>query len=283
MATSRKAAPVAAPTPSKQDDTVVLNIAPLLTPISILISAILISVSIFLGASTISKSGIKTTSGGPTPTTTAAGDGTTTISIDTIKDIFSKDYVKFGDTSKKVLFVEVADPSCPYCHIAGGENHELNKSQGYTLKEDGGTYIAPVSEMRKLVDEGKAGYAYIYMPGHGNGEMGMKAMYCGHEQGKFWAVHDLLMTEAGYELQNTTVKNDKSKSQIVADFLKSAIDPSFMKSCLDSGKYDARLTTDTAQSQALGVKGTPGFFINDKLFPGAYSWTDMESTVNAAL
>lgn len=221
------------------------------------------------------------------PSTSPAAAGTTTaVSIDTIKGLWGKDLIKFGDANKKLLFVEIGDPSCPFCHAAGGENHTIYSSLGGTsfkLVADGGTYDAPVSEMRKYVDNGQAGFVYVYYPGHGNGEMGMKALYCANEKGKFWQAHDLLMSDKGYNLMNNTVKNDKSQSQAVADFLKPAVDSGFLKSCLDSGKYDSRLTADMSVATSLGVQGTPGFFINSTSYPGAYSWNDMKATVDAAL
>jgi protein-disulfide isomerase len=125
--------------------------------------------------------------------------------------------------------------------------------------------------------------AIIYYPGHGNGEMAMKALYCANEKGKFWEAHNLLMSQAGYDFQNTTVKNDKTQSGAVADFLKNAVDSGFMKSCLDSGKYDGRLAEEQALAGALSIQGTPGFYINESSFPGAYSWTDMKATADAAL
>ena len=82
---------------------------------------------------------------------------------------------------------------------------------------------------------------------------------------------------------NNTVKNDKAKSGELSSFLASAVDSSFLKSCLDSGKYDARLQDDVSLAQSLGVRGTPGFFVNDQNFAGAYSFKDMESAVNEAL
>ncbi len=226
------------------------------------------------------KGGVTT---GTTNTTAAAP--TTTVSLDTIKGLWGKNIIKFGDANKKVLFVEVADPSCPYCHVAGGDNPEVAKSMGtqFQYASDGGPYQPPVTEMKKLVDSGKAAFAYVYFPGHGNGEMGMKALFCANEKGKFWDAHQLLMSNAGYTLQNTTVQNDKTKSQTVADFLKGVVDPGFMKSCLDSGKYDSQLTDDQNLAGTLGVSGTPGFFVNSTAYAGAYSWTDMKPTVDAAL
>jgi protein-disulfide isomerase len=223
-------------------------------------------------------------------TTTTAQQGTTqpSVSLDTIKGLFGKDLIKFGDAKRKVLFVELADPSCPYCHVAGGANPKLaasvdTQTNRFKYVSDGGKYLPPVAEMKKLVEAGKASYVYIYYPGHGSGEMGMKALYCANEKGKFWEAHDLLLGDAGYTLMNTTVKNDKTKSQDVADFLKSAVDADFMKSCLDSGKYDARLASDQELATSLGIQGTPDFYVNATNFPGAYNYTDMKSTVDSAL
>ncbi len=207
------------------------------------------------------------------------------VTRDQVKDAFTKSLIKFGDANSKLLLIEVADPSCPYCHIAAGHNGELNKQVGdrFTLVSDGGSYIAPVPEMKKLVDSGKAAFTYIYSPGHGNGEMGTKAMYCAFEKGKFWEVHDRLMTAEGYDLLNNTVKNDKAKSGELSQFLADVFDQSSMKECLDSGKYDARIGEDVALARSVGVSGTPGFFVNETNFAGAYSYKDMESVVNAAL
>lgn len=216
------------------------------------------------------------------------------IDIGQIKDLFNKDLIKLGGDDKKVVFVEVGDPSCPYCHIAGGRNAELNKGAGFALTADGGSYVAPVPEMEKLVKDGKASFIYIYYPGHGNGEMAMKALYCANEKGKFWEANDILMSEKGYEIQNGVdiknqpitgliVKNDKTKSKELANFLKAAVDPAFMKECLDSGKYDGRLGEDMTVARGLNISGTPGFFVNDNSFPGAYSWNDMKSIVDSAI
>jgi len=208
-----------------------------------------------------------------------------TVTIEQLKGLFGNGNITFGNKDSKLIFVEFSDPSCPYCHVAGGKNGPLNKQVGtqFILKADGGTYVAPVPEMKKLVDAGKAAMVWIYANGHGNGEMATKALYCANEKGKYWEASDLLMSEAGYTLLNTTVKNDKTQSGAVAEFLKSAVDSRFMKSCLDSGKYDSRLTSDMAIAQKFGFNGTPSFFVNTKNFAGAYNFTDMQADVDAAL
>ena len=249
------------------------------------ILGVLIVIAFILG-SMLQKTGKTTTTPKQkTADTQTVDTGNPTVTLDDVKSAFNKAVIKFGDTNKKVIFLEVSDPSCPYCSIAAGKNGALNKQADdrFILVSDGGQYLAPVPEMRKLADSGEAAFALIYTPGHGNGEMGMKALYCAYEMNKFWQVDDLIMSGAGYDLLNNTIKNDKTKSGVLADFLSTVVDKNTMKQCLDSGKYDSQLTTDTETASSIGVQGTPGFFVNDTNFAGAYGYTDMESAVNKAL
>ena len=227
--------------------------------------------------------GLATTGTGTTPTA-AQPQAAPTVSLDQVKNVLNKAFIKFGNDSSKVVALEISDPSCPYCQIAGGKNSALNdQSAQFKLVADGGTYVSPVQEIKKLVDAGKASFALIYFPGHGSGEMGMKALYCAFEAGKFWQANDLIMSAAGYDLMNNTVHNDKTQSGVVANFLASVVDKNTMKTCLDSGKYDSQLTADQALAQGLNIQGTPGFYINATNFAGAYSYTQMEPVVTAAL
>ncbi|MCL4354211.1 DsbA family protein [Patescibacteria group bacterium] len=254
---------------------------------------LLLVAAFFLGSLTTKVSylekGGKTT--GPEPTTTAAAQQQAAqqapkVELATIKKVFdNKEVIKFGDANKKLLLVEVADPSCPFCQAAAGKNPELNKQMGaqFTLVSDGGTYISPVQEMRKLVESGQASFAFIYQNGHGNGEMAMKALFCANDQDKFWDAHDKLNTNEGYNLINNEVKNDKSASGKLSDFLSGTLDSSALKSCLDGGKYDSYIANNQKLAASMGVNGTPGFFINSTNFAGAYSWKDMQSVADAAL
>lgn len=206
------------------------------------------------------------------------------VSMDQIKKLFAKGFLSTGDANKKVLFVEISDPSCPFCHMAGGKNPELaGSSTQFKYDSDGGTYTPPVTEMKKLVDEGKASFVMLYSNGHGNGRLAAEALYCAYEKEKFWEAHDLLMSNAGYELLNNTVKNDKAQSQTLADFLAPAVDATFMNDCLTSGKYTETLTRDESLSQQMGFSGTPDFFVNTTNFSGAQDYKTMEPAVKAAL
>lgn len=182
----------------------------------------------------------------------------------------------FGKRDAKLKFVEFSDTSCPFCHVAAGKNPTLSVQMNprFATADAGGSYVPPVLEIKKLVDEGKAALAWFYTPGHGNGELGTLALYCANEQGKFWEAHDLLMNKDGYSLVNDKVKNDRTKFGEMATFLKSAVDEKKLQSCLESKKYEARVASDPQIASGFGYGATPTFFINDKVVEGAASWTD---------
>ncbi len=207
------------------------------------------------------------------------------VKIDTVKNLFKDGFIKFGDAKNKVLIVEISDPSCPYCHIAGGKNPELSKqvSPQFQYITDGGTYKPPVTEMRKLIDEKKAAYVTIFGNGHGNGYLSMQAMYCAYEKGKFWEVHDELMSNAGYTLINEKVKNDKANIPALVSFLSKSVDSKFLTSCLESEKYKDEVTRDEQLGASLAFQGTPHFVINTKIFGGAQNFSEMQSTVDEQL
>ena len=58
----------------------------------------------------------------------------TAVGIDDVKSAFNNAAIKFGDDSRKVIFLEISDPSCPYCNIAAGYNSELNSQAGSNFK-----------------------------------------------------------------------------------------------------------------------------------------------------
>jgi protein-disulfide isomerase len=265
------------------------NLTSYLTPIVVLFGSVLISIAIFVAGNNITN-GMKNITVGSTTTatTTAAADTTgataeVTITTDLLKALWDKpNVIKFGNKDAKLTFVEFSDPSCPYCHIAAGHNPELAKSSGqFQYKTDGGTYIPPVPEMQKLLNEGKASFMYIFTVGHGNGELAAQALYCANDSGNFWAANDKLMTNAGYTFMNEGKGN--SDTTEMAKFLADVTDQGKMQSCLDAKKYAQTIKDDIATATEYGVSGTPGFFVNTTRFSGAYGFPDMQAAVDAAL
>lgn len=249
---------------------------------AVLLGSLIIAASLLVTGK--SKTGSEVVAPTVQPTAQQNPGAQPNITFEQIQGLFNGKNISFGNKNSKVLFVEFSDPSCPYCHVAAGKNPSLNKQFGskFTMVKDGGNYVPPVPEMKKMVDSGKAAFVWLYANGHGNGELATKALYCAHEKGKFWPVHDLLMSEAGYNLVNNEVKNDVSKAGMMAEFLKGALSASDMKTCLESGKYDSRITDDMVVAQQFGFRGTPSFFVNQTNYPGAVSFSDMQAALDKA-
>lgn len=221
--------------------------------------------------------------------TAQQGEQNAPLDFDKVKALFKKGNIVLGDANKvKTLIVEFSDPSCPFCNVAAGADQTIAESmdpQGkrFVWKENGGTYEPPLPEIKKLVDEGKAAFVQLYANGHGAGEIASQALYCAHDEGKFWEAHDLLYTKAGYDLINDKVKNDVAQSSLMAEYLSTATDQTKMETCLSSGKYANKLKEDMATAQEMGFSGTPMFIVNTQKFPGAYSFADMKPAIDAAL
>lgn len=213
------------------------------------------------------------------------GQEVTTVKLDDVKKLFAKGFMHFGDANRKVLFVEFSDPSCPFCHVAGGKDPELSKQMDarFQYNTDGGSYIPPVTEMRKLVDEGKASYVHVYAPGHGNGELAIQALYCANDKGDFWDVHDKLMSNAGYTLINDTVKNDTAQIPTLVQFLTDVTDGTALQKCLTDQTYKPNIDRDYKLAQSLGYQGTPHFIVNTAVYGGAQSYDVMKTEVDKAL
>jgi protein-disulfide isomerase len=260
------------------------NLSSYLTPIVIMFGTVLIAIAIFWTGNNITNAvkNVKITTAAATTEDTAAP--TVVVTDEMIKGLWDKSNgIKLGNKDAKLQFVEFSDPSCPYCHVAGGHNPELGKriGQQFTYVSDGGIYVPPVPEIKKLVDEGKASFIYIFTVGHGAGELPTQALYCATESGNFWAAHDKLMTNDAYSFINEGKGNTDTTE--LAKYLASVTDQGKMQSCLDSKKYAQTLQDDIATATSFGVSGTPGFFVNTKAFNGAYSFTDMQADVDAAL
>ena len=54
-------------------------------------------------------------------------------------------------------------------------------------------------------------------------------------------------------------------------------------SCLDSGKYASEVQKDFADGSAIGVSGTPSFYVNGQELVGAQPFSAFKAVIDAAL
>jgi len=97
---------------------------------------------------------------------------------------------------------------------------------------------------------------------HPGAQAAAVAAYCANEQGKFWAMNDALFA------------NQNNAGTFGADDLRRyalgvGVDGKKYDACLKSGKAEVAVAADHKAGLALGVIGTPTFFVNGYKIDGA--------------
>lgn len=141
-----------------------------------------------------------------------------------------------GNPDAKVTMVEFSDFQCPFCKR-----------------------VLPVIE--KILEEYDIAFYYRHFPLniHENSFNAALASACANEQGKFWDYHDIL-----FKNQNAlNVENLKTYAQEIG------LDEIQFNNCLDSEKFKQEIKKNIIDGKALGIDGTPTFFINGKKVVGA--------------
>lgn len=152
--------------------------------------------------------------------------------------IATDDDPSIGPMTAAVTIVEFSDFECPFCKQAFPIIRELMATYGDRVR-----YIYrdfPVSEI------------------HDNAEKAAEAGACANAQGKFWALHDKIFQYA----PQITVPDLKNYARA------SGVDMSLFTTCLDSGQFANEVQQDYSDGVALGVRGTPTWFINGKKVEG---------------
>ncbi|MBI4718027.1 MAG: thioredoxin domain-containing protein [Planctomycetes bacterium] len=94
---------------------------------------------------------------------------------------------------------------------------------------------------------------------HNRAQPAAEAAQCARDQGKFWEYHDKIF-------QNQQKLADEDLKRYATEL---GLDAEAFNACFDSGKFRADVQKDGADAQAVGVSGTPAFFINGRFLSGA--------------
>ena len=139
-----------------------------------------------------------------------------------------------GNSDAPVTIVEFSDYQCPFCR----------RHASTTLPE-----------LRKeYVDSGKVRYLHRDLPLdsiHPQARKAAEAAHCAGDQGKYWAMHDVLFAK---------------QRQLMPDQLKEhantlGLDRVTFDACLDVGKYARVVSEDEMAARVAGTTKTPTFFI----------------------
>jgi len=158
----------------------------------------------------------------------------------------------YGSKDAPVTIIEFSDFQCPYCSRV---NPTVER-----VKQEYGDKIALV-------------FRDFPLPMHKEAPKAHEAASCANEQGKFWEYHDMLF--------------ENQRALALAD-LKSyagnlSLDQAKFDECLDSNKYTAEVEDDKKAGAAVGVAGTPAFFINGQFLNGARPFESFKELIDDEL
>ncbi|WP_072752260.1 DsbA family protein [Rhodococcus maanshanensis] len=136
------------------------------------------------------------------------------------------------------------------------------------------------------IEELRAGYGdrvsfvvrYFPMPGHFNAERAARAVEAAAQQGKFEQMYQKM-----YETQSEWGEQRVPKDDVFRGY---AADLGLDMAAFDAAYADpataARVAADVADGKALGVQGTPTFFLDGQRFSPA-TYQDLTDALDAAL
>jgi len=165
---------------------------------------------------------------------------------------------KIATSSASVTLVEFSDFQCPACSA----------------------YYPLVQQVIKDFT-GKMNFVYRNFPltdAHPNAQIAAQAAEAAGVQGKYWEMHDILFTK----------QNDWSASSTARDiFVQYAqtlgLNPDQFKKDIDSDTVKNKVAEDIKDGNALGINGTPTFFLDGVKLDNPASLADFETAVKNAM
>ncbi|WP_375485634.1 Na+/H+ antiporter NhaA [uncultured Jatrophihabitans sp.] len=159
------------------------------------------------------------------------------------------DHVR-GPEDASVTLVEYGDLQCPYCGQA-----------------------EPV--VRALMADVDLRYVWRHLPltdVHPQAQLAAEASEAAHAQGRFWDMHDLLLT-----------RQDHLKTADLLGYAKDmGLDTDRFLDDVMSHRFADRIARDVAGADCSGVSGTPTFFVNGQRHYGAYDIHSLKAAIKVA-
>lgn len=143
-----------------------------------------------------------------------------------------------GPKDAPVTLIEYSDFQCPFCKRAHAIVEEVVKA---------------------YPDKIRLIYRDYPLQFHPQAVPAAEAARCAGDQGKYWEYNNHLMANEG------TLMDDDLKKR-AADL---GLDTAKFATCLEGTTHEPAIQTDFAEGSALGVTGTPTFFINGRMMVGA--------------
>lgn len=163
-----------------------------------------------------------------------------------------------GAAAAAIEVTEYSDFECPFCASFATVQMPVIREQ----------LIAPAKVRWRFRD--------FPLPSHAYSRYAALAAQCAGEQGKFWEMHDQLFTNHQW------AQTGKNPSALFRDFAKAiGLDLAKYDACVDGQRYAGRIQASAQEGVALGVMGTPSFFVNGRPFQGRATSDDFKALVDS--
>jgi len=157
-----------------------------------------------------------------------------------------------GPADAPITIVEWSDYQCPFCKRA-----------------------QPAID--QVLNEYKGKIRFVYrdypLPFHKQAMPSSIAAHCAEDQGKFWEYHMNLFT----------VNGDLSDADLTKRATDLSLDMKAFAACMESKKSEAAINAAYNDGAAVGVTGTPAFFINGRMLVGAQPVDQFREIINDEL
>lgn len=173
-----------------------------------------------------------------------------------------------GEADAPVTMIEFTDFQCPFCR-----------------RYSNGTFSKIVED---YVKTGKVRYVVRQFPLkaiHPKAVKASEASLCAGDQGKYWEMHDRIFKQTRSFEQKEWVR--------LAEGL--GLEMSSFKDCLENGMKTSEVDRDIKEGAAMGMSGTPGFFLGRtdpenpnkfkavEMIRGAQSYTQFKKIIEKLL
>jgi protein-disulfide isomerase len=170
-----------------------------------------------------------------------------------VKNLAAGDAPTKGPDSAPVKIVEFSDFQCPYCNKGGSNMKEAAAQFG---------------------DQVQIIFKHYPLPLHKQAPAAGKAAMAAGEQGKFWEMYKLLFDNQS-KLKQPGIFDELAKEL--------GLNMAKFKKDMQNPEYQKQIDADMKQGQAVGVRGTPAFFINGTRIVGAQLVAKFKTEIEKAL
>ena len=230
-----------------------------LTPISVLLGAIIIAAALTFGGGKLPQQDVAANPGQPQQDPAAIQK-----QLENIAPVTAQDHIR-GNPNAPVKIVEYSDTECPFCK-------RFHTTMQQVMKEHGA--------------DGKVAWVYRHFPLdqlHSKARKESVALECAGEQGgndAFWKYTDRL-----YEV--TPANNGLDPAELPKIAGEIGLDVPKFSACLASTKFDAHIEADVKNAGATGGNGTPWSVVigkNGKKYPlsGAQPYESIKQIIDLA-